>query len=167
MDNNNFQENNKSNPFHLSENETATETNQGLDPQTFGTTGTYNAQNYGTVNNGSVTQPAYTAGGGEQASPFEDAYAKKAKTGLIIGIVSMVLNLIFCCIPFVTDWVFSPGWIFIFLEIAGIQNANQGRQSASKKGMATTGMVLNIVSLVWSILLVILVLVLKFSDVLS
>ncbi len=96
-----------------------------------------------------------------------DVYAKKAKSGMIMGIVSLVLNLIFCCISFLTDWVFSPGYLFIILEIAGIQNSVQGRKSMEKKGMATAGLVMNIVSLVGSILLIILVMVLKFGDILD
>lgn len=172
------QDANYTNPVNLSKQ------NSGLDQQTFGTTaagnasgtygsvntgnasGTYNAVDSGNYNgtyNAADSNATYVSQGG--GSPFEQEAGKKAKSSLIIGIIAMVLNLIFCAIPFVTDWVFSPGWIFIFLEIVGIQNAVQGKKSVSKKGMAITGLVLNIISLVWSILLVILVLVLKFLSI--
>lgn len=174
MDNNNFK---------LNSNDTGTDIqpvenqNPGYDQQTFGTGntygtydsvnsgntyGTYNAVNPGNIN-ATGSNGTYVPQG--ESSPFMQEADKKAKSGLIIGIITIVLNLIFCAIPFIFDWVFSPGWIFIFVEIVGIQNANQGRQSANKKGMAITGMVLNIVSLVWSILLVILVLILKFANI--
>lgn len=125
-------------------------------------TGTYNANPSGMYD---ATQQAYNSNTGSTVpAGFEEEYGKKAKSGMIIGIICLVLNLIFCCIPFITDWVFSPGWLFILLEIAGIQNSVQGRKSEQKRGMATAGLVMNIVSVVWSVLLVVLVIVLKFMD---
>lgn len=132
--------------------------NLGYDPQTFGTTGTENTYGiYDSANTGNGTGP----------SPFEQEVDKKVKSGLIIGIIAIVLNLIFSCIPLISDWYFSPGWVLIFLESVGIQNAIQGKQSVNKRGMATAGMVLNIVAMVWSILLIVLVLVLKFADIVN
>lgn len=153
MDNNNFSPDNGTQ-------------NTGTDNSNI--SGTYNANNAGVYD---ATQSAYNGNAGSTGSTvpagFEEEFGKKAKSGMIIGILSLVLNLIFCCIPFITDWVFSPGWLFIFLEIVGIQNSVQGRKSEQKKGMATAGLVMNIVSVVWSVLLIVLVLVLKFSDIFS
>lgn len=156
------------NPYSFTTSQTGTA--QSGTTGTYDTTGTYNASNTGTYypSDTGMAGNAYNAGmTGSTMSPAEEAYAKKAKSGMIMGIVSLVLNLIFCCIPFLTDWVFSPGYLFIILEVAGIQNSVQGRKSVEKKSMATAGLVMNIVSLVGSILLIILVMVLKFSDILD
>lgn len=79
----------------------------------------------------------------------------------------MVLNLIFCCMPFVLDIMFSPGWLFIALEVWGMNASKQGQQSVTKSGMAKAGKIMNIISLVCSILMIVIVLVLKFADILS
>ncbi len=161
---------------------TRTGVNQTEQAGTYPNPGTYDAAGNGTTNMSGTYYPqdtgmganTYTAnstgpaaGGSGMDVYAEEVYAKKAKSGMIMGIVSLVLNLIFCCIPFLTDWVFSPGYLFIIWEIAGIQNSVQGRKSMEKKGMATAGLVMNIVSLVGSILLIILVMVLKFGDILD
>lgn len=174
MDNNNFSLNNQDSDSQQTTNSTPSNPYSSVSPdngnpntgvQNGDMSGTYNANPTGVYN---ASQTAYNgATGSTVPAGFEEEFGKKAKNGMIIGIVCLVLNLIFCCIPFITDWVFSPGWIFIIIEIAGIQNSIQGRKSEQKKGMATAGLVMNIVSVVWSVLLVVLVLVLKFSDVLS
>lgn len=168
-----------------------TESGLGYDPKTFGTagsnqTGTYNADPYnnqtGTYNadpynnqNGTYNAGAYnyntngqnaqnTVAGGTAAlqASQDEAYAKKAKTSLILGIILNVLNLGMMCSTLLGGG-FLYGGLFIILAIAGIQNANFGRKS-SKKGMATAGLVLNIIAVVFSALFLILGFVLKFMD---
>ena len=168
-----------------------TESGLGYDPKTFGTagsnqTGTYNADPYnnqtGTYNadpynnqNGTYNAGAYnyntngqnaqnTVAGGTAAlqASQDEAYAKKAKTSLILGIILNVLNLGMMCSTLLGGG-FLYGGLFIILAIAGIQNANFGRKS-SKKGMATAGLVLNIIAVVVSSLFLILGFVLKFMD---
>ena len=168
-----------------------TESGLGYDPKTFGTagsnqTGTYNANPYnnqtGTYNadpynnqNGTYNAGAYnyntngqnaqnTVAGGTAAlqASQDEAHAKKAKTSLILGIILNVLNLGMMCSTLLGGG-FLYGGLFIILAIAGIQNANFGRKS-SKKGMATAGLVLNIIAVVVSALFLILGFVLKFMD---
>ncbi len=168
-----------------------TESDLGYDAKTFGTagsnqTGTYNADPYnnqtGTYNadpynnqNGTYNAGAYnyntngqnaqnTVAGGTAAlqASQDEAYAKKAKTSLILGIILNVLNLGMMCSTLLGGG-FLYGGLFIILAIAGIQNANFGRKS-SKKGMATAGLVLNIIAVVVSALFLILGFVLKFMD---
>lgn len=191
MDNN---QNNAGNPFHLDESSIGeskpTESDLGYDAKTFGTagsnqTGTYNANPYnnqtGTYNadpynnqtgtydagayNYNMNQNAQNTVAGGTASlqaAQDDACAKKAKTSLILGIILNVLNLGMMCSTLFGGG-FLYGGIFIILAIAGIQNANLGRKS-SKRGMATAGLVLNIVAVVFSALFLILGFVLKFMD---
>ena len=191
MDNN---QNHTGNPFHLDESSTGenkhTESGLGYDPKTFGTagsnqTGTYNADPYnnqtGTYNvdpynnqtgtydagayNYNMNQNAQNTVAGGTASlqaAQDDACAKKAKTSLILGIILNVLNLGMMCSTLFGGG-FLYGGIFIILAIAGIQNANLGRKS-SKRGMATAGLVLNIIAVVVSALFLILGFVLKFMD---
>lgn len=191
MDNN---QNHTGNPFHLDESGTGenkhTESGLGYDPKTFGTagsnqTGTYNADPYnnqtGTYNvdpynnqtgtydagayNYNMNQNAQNTVAGGTASlqaAQDDACAKKAKTSLILGIILNVLNLGMMCSTLFGGG-FLYGGLFIILAIAGIQNANLGRKS-SKKGMATAGLVLNIIAVVVSALFLILGFVLKFMD---
>lgn len=191
MDNN---QNHTGNPFHLDESGTGenkhTESGLGYDPKTFGTagsnqTGTYNANPYnnqtGTYNvdpynnqtgtydagayNYNMNQNAQNTVAGGTASlqaAQDDACAKKAKTSLILGIILNVLNLGMMCSTLFGGG-FLYGGLFIILAIAGIQNANLGRKS-SKKGMATAGLVLNIIAVVFSALFLILGFVLKFMD---
>lgn len=171
MDNNNFSLNNGENSSQQTTN-SAPSNPYSSDSPNNGTTGVYNSNMSGTYDANTTgvydaTQTTYNGNAGNTGSTIpaglDVELEKNAKNGMIIGIVSLVLNLIFCCIPFFTDWVFSPGWLFIFLEIVGIQKSVQGRKS-EKRGMATAGLVMNIVSVVWSVLLVILVIVLKFMD---
>ena len=191
MDNN---QNNAGNPFHLDESSIGeskpTESDVGYDAKTFGTagsnqTGTYNANPYnnqtGTYNadpysnqtgtydagayNYNMNQNAQNTVAGGTASlqaAQDDACAKKAKTSLILGIILNVLNLGMMCSTLFGGG-FLYGGIFIILAIAGIQNANLGRKS-SKRGMATAGLVLNIIAVVFSALFLILGFVLKFMD---
>ena len=191
MDNN---QNHTGNPFHLDESGTGenkhTESGLGYDPKTFGTagsnqtgtynanphnnqTGTYNADPYsnqtGTYDAGAynynMNQNAQNTVAGGTASlqaAQDDACAKKAKTSLILGIILNVLNLGMMCSTLFGGG-FLYGGLFIILAIAGIQNANLGRKS-SKKGMATAGLVLNIIAVVFSALFLILGVVLKFMD---
>lgn len=191
MDNN---QNNAGNPFHLDESSIGeskpTEADLGYDAKTFGTagsnqTGTYNANPYnnqtGTYNadpysnqtgtydagayNYNMNQNAQNTVAGGTASlqaAQDDACAKKAKTSLILGIILNVLNLGMMCSTLFGGG-FLYGGIFIILAIAGIQNANLGRKS-SKRGMATAGLVLNIIAVVVSALFLILGFVLKFMD---
>lgn len=191
MDNN---QNHTGNPFHLDESSIGeskpTESGLGYDPKTFGTagsnqTGTYNANPYnnqtGTYNvdpynnqtgtydagayNYNMNQNAQNTVAGGTASlqaAQDDACAKKAKTSLILGIILNVLNLGMMCSTLFGGG-FLYGGLFIILAIAGIQNANLGRKS-SKKGMATAGLVLNIIAVVVSALFLILGFVLKFMD---
>ena len=191
MDNN---QNHTGNPFHLDESGTGenkhTESGLGYDPKTFGTagsnqTGTYNANPHnnqtGTYNadpysnqTGTYDAGAYnynmnqnvqnTVAGGTASlqAAQDDACAKKAKTSLILGIILNVLNLGMMCSTLFGGG-FLYGGLFIILAIAGIQNANLGRKS-SKKGMATAGLVLNIIAVVFSALFLILGFVLKFMD---
>lgn len=191
MDNN---QNHTGNPFHLDESGTGenkhTESGLGYDPKTFGTagsnqtgtynanphnnqTGTYNADPYsnqtGTYDAGAynynMNQNAQNTVAGGTASlqaAQDDACAKKAKTSLILGIILNVLNLGMMCSTLFGGG-FLYGGLFIILAIAGIQNANLGRKS-SKKGMATAGLVLNIIAVVFSALFLILGFVLKFMD---
>lgn len=191
MDNN---QNHTGNPFHLDESGTGenkhTESRLGYDPKTFGTagsnqtgtynanphnnqTGTYNADPYsnqtGTYDAGAynynMNQNAQNTVAGGTASlqaTQDDACAKKAKTSLILGIILNVLNLGMMCSTLFGGG-FLYGGLFIILAIAGIQNANLGRKS-SKKGMATAGLVLNIIAVVFSALFLILGFVLKFMD---
>lgn len=191
MDNN---QNNAGNPFHLDESSIGeskpTESDLGYDAKTFGTagsnqTGTYNANPYnnqtGTYNadpysnqTGTYDAGAYnyntnqnaqnTVAGGTASlqAAQDDACAKKAKTSLILGIILNVLNLGMMCSTLFGGG-FLYGGIFIILAIAGIQNANLGRKS-SKRGMATAGLVLNIIAVVFSALFLILGFVLKFMD---
>lgn len=168
MDDNNMQGSNEQSGFKLSPD--TNNANTGFQAPPSEVSGTYNAQPSGMVSpdmNGGMNDnvsSTYTDGYTAASNPFDDVFGKKAKTSMILGIVNLVLNLIFCCIPFVFDVMFSPGWLFIALEVWGIKAASQGKQSDTKKGMATAGMVMNIVALVWSILLVLLVLVLKFAQ---
>lgn len=191
MDNN---QNHTGNPFHLDESSIGeskpTESDLGYDPKTFGTagsnqtgtynadphnnqTGTYNADPYsnqtGTYDAGAynynMNQNAQNTVAGGTASlqaAQDDACAKKAKTSLILGIILNVLNLGMMCSTLFGGG-FLYGGLFIILAIAGIQNANLGRKS-SKKGMATAGLVLNIIAVVFSALFLILGFVLKFMD---
>lgn len=191
MDNN---QNNAGNPFHLDESSIGeskpAESDLGYDAKTFGTagsnqTGTYNANPYnnqtGTYNadpysnqtgtydagayNYNMNQNAQNTVAGGTASlqaAQDDACAKKAKTSLILGIILNVLNLGMMCSTLFGGG-FLYGGIFIILAIAGIQNANLGRKS-SKRGMATAGLVLNIIAVVFSALFLILGFVLKFMD---
>ena len=191
MDNN---QNNAGNPFHLDESSIGeskpTESDLGYDAKTFGTagsnqTGTYNANPYnnqtGTYNadpysnqTGTYDAGAYNYNMNQNAqntvaegtaslqAAQEDACAKKAKTSLILGIILNVLNLGMMCSTLFGGG-FLYGGIFIILAIAGIQNANLGRKS-SKRGMATAGLVLNIIAVVFSALFLILGFVLKFMD---
>lgn len=191
MDNN---QNNTGNPFHLDESSIGeskpTESDLGYDAKTFGTagsnqtgtynadphnnqTGTYNADPYsnqtGTYDAGAynynMNQNAQNTVAGGTASlqaAQDDACAKKAKTSLILGIILNVLNLGMMCSTLFGGG-FLYGGLFIILAIAGIQNANLGRKS-SKKGMATAGLVLNIIAVVFSALFLILGFVLKFMD---
>ena len=191
MDNN---QNNAGNPFHLDESSIGeskpTESDLGYDAKTFGTagsnqtgtynanphnnqTGTYNADPYsnqtGTYDAGAynynMNQNAQNTVAGGTASlqaAQDDACAKKAKTSLILGIILNVLNLGMMCSTLFGGG-FLYGGIFIILAIAGIQNANLGRKS-SKRGMATAGLVLNIIAVVFSALFLILGFVLKFMD---
>ena len=191
MDNN---QNHTGNPFHLDENSIGeskpTESDLGYDAKTFGTagsnqTGTYNANPYnnqtGTYNadpysnqTGTYDAGAYNYNMNQNAqntvaegtaslqAAQDDACAKKAKTSLILGIILNVLNLGMMCSTLFGGG-FLYGGIFIILAIAGIQNANLGRKS-SKRGMATAGLVLNIVAVVFSALFLILGFVLKFMD---
>ena len=191
MDNN---QNNAGNPFHLDESSIGeskpTESDLGYDAKTFGTagsnqTGTYNANPYnnqtGTYNanpysnqTGTYDAGAYNYNMNQNAqntvaegtaslqAAQDDACAKKAKTSLILGIILNVLNLGMMCSTLFGGG-FLYGGIFIILAIAGIQNANLGRKS-SKRGMATAGLVLNIIAVVFSALFLILGFVLKFMD---
>ena len=191
MDNN---QNNAGNPFHLDESSIGeskpTESDLGYDAKTFGTagsnqTGTYNADPYnnqtGTYNadpysnqTGTYDAGAYNYNMNQNAqntvaegtaslqAAQDDACAKKAKTSLILGIILNVLNLGMMCSTLFGGG-FLYGGIFIILAIAGIQNANLGRKS-SKRGMATAGLVLNIIAVVVSALFLILGFVLKFMD---
>ena len=191
MDNN---QNNAGNPFHLDESSIGeskpTESDLGYDAKTFGTagsnqTGTYNANPYnnqtGTYNanpysnqTGTYDAGAYNYNMNQNAqntvaegtaslqAAQDDACAKKAKTSLILGIILNVLNLGMMCSTLFGGG-FLYGGIFIILAIAGIQNANLGRKS-SKRGMATAGLVLNIIAVVVSALFLILGFVLKFMD---
>ena len=191
MDNN---QNHTGNPFHLDESGTGenkhTESGLGYDPKTFGTagsnqtgthnanphnnqTGTYNADPYsnqtGTYDAGAYNynmnqnaQNTVAEGTASLQAAQDDACAKKAKTSLILGIILNVLNLGMMCSTLFGGG-FLYGGIFIILAIAGIQNANLGRKS-SKRGMATAGLVLNIVAVVFSALFLILGFVLKFMD---
>ena len=191
MDNN---QNNAGNPFHLDESSIGeskpTESDLGYDAKTFGTagsnqTGTYNANPYnnqtGTYNadpysnqTGTYDAGAYNynmnqnpqntvaEGTASLQAAQDDACAKKAKTSLILGIILNVLNLGMMCSTLFGGG-FLYGGIFIILAIAGIQNANLGRKS-SKRGMATAGLVLNIIAVVFSALFLILGFVLKFMD---
>ena len=191
MDNN---QNNAGNPFHLDESSIGeskpTESDLGYDAKTFGTagsnqTGTYNANAYnnqtGTYNadpysnqTGTYDAGAYNYNMNQNAqntvaegtaslqAAQDDACAKKAKTSLILGIILNVLNLGMMCSTLFGGG-FLYGGIFIILAIAGIQNANLGRKS-SKRGMATAGLVLNIIAVVFSALFLILGFVLKFMD---
>lgn len=191
MDNN---QNNAGNPFHLDESSIGEskpmESDLGYDAKTFGTagsnqTGTYNANPYnnqtGTYNadpynnqtgtydagayNYNMNQNAQNTVAGGTASlqaAQDDACAKKAKTSLILGIILNVLNLGMMCSTLFGGG-FLYGGLFIILAIAGIQNANLGRKS-SKRGMATAGLVLNIIAVVFSALFLILGFVLKFMD---
>lgn len=191
MDNN---QNNAGNPFHLDESSIGeskpTESDLGYDAKTFGTagsnqTGTYNANPYnnqtGTYNadpysnqTGTYDAGAYNYNMNQNAQNTvaegtaslqvaqDDACAKKAKTSLILGIILNVLNLGMMCSTLFGGG-FLYGGIFIILAIAGIQNANLGRKS-SKRGMATAGLVLNIIAVVFSALFLILGFVLKFMD---
>lgn len=191
MDNN---QNNAGNPFHLDESSIGeskpTESDLGYDAETFGTagsnqTGTYNANPYnnqtGTYNadpysnqTGTYDAGAYNYNMNQNAqntvaegtaslqAAQDDACAKKAKTSLILGIILNVLNLGMMCSTLFGGG-FLYGGIFIILAIAGIQNANLGRKS-SKRGMATAGLVLNIIAVVFSALFLILGFVLKFMD---
>ena len=191
MDNN---QNNAGNPFHLDESSIGeskpTESDLGYDTKTFGTagsnqTGTYNANPYnnqtGTYNadpysnqTGTYDAGAYNYNMNQNAqntvaegtaslqAAQDDACAKKAKTSLILGIILNVLNLGMMCSTLFGGG-FLYGGIFIILAIAGIQNANLGRKS-SKRGMATAGLVLNIIAVVFSALFLILGFVLKFMD---
>lgn len=170
MDNNIFQENNNQGGFKLNSEtsgqnaEYPAQGSQGYDSQTFGTTmsGTYDSTIPPTFEDNTYNNVYATS-----ESPFEDVYAKKAKTGMILGIINMVLNLIFCCMPFMLDIMFSPGWLFIALEVWGMNASKQGQQSVTKSGMAKAGKIMNIISLVCSILMIVIVLVLKFADILS
>lgn len=191
MDNN---QNNAGNPFHLDESSIGEskpmESDLGYDAKTFGTagsnqTGTYNANPYnnqtGTYNadpysnqTGTYDAGAYNYNMNQNAqntvaegtaslqAAQDDACAKKAKTSLILGIILNVLNLGMMCSTLFGGG-FLYGGIFIILAIAGIQNANLGRKS-SKRGMATAGLVLNIIAVVVSALFLILGFVLKFMD---
>lgn len=191
MDNN---QNNAGNPFHLDESSIGEskpmESDLGYDAKTFGTagsnqTGTYNANPYnnqtGTYNadpynnqTGTYDAGAYNYNMNQNAqntvaegtvslqAAQDDACAKKAKTSLILGIILNVLNLGMMCSTLFGGG-FLYGGIFIILAIAGIQNANLGRKS-SKRGMATAGLVLNIIAVVFSALFLILGFVLKFMD---
>lgn len=191
MDNN---QNNAGNPFHLDESSIGeskpTESDLGYDAKTFGTagsnqTGTYNANPYnnqtGTYNadpysnqTGTYDAGAYNYNMNQNAqntvaegtaslqAAQDDACAKNAKTSLILGIILNVLNLGMMCSTLFGGG-FLYGGIFIILAIAGIQNANLGRKS-SKRGMATAGLVLNIIAVVFSALFLILGFVLKFMD---
>lgn len=159
MDDNQFQGSNGQGEYQQTPNQSGGNPYSGYDSQTFETsnTGTYNADP-GMYNNTVNTGTTVTS------SASDDDVDKKAKNGMIIGIIALALNLIFCCIPFLTDWVFSPGYLFIILEVWGIMTSKEGRKSVNKKGMATAGMVLNIVSLVLSVGLILAVIVLKFVD---
>lgn len=180
MDNN---QNHTGNPFRLDESGTGenkhTESGLGYDPQTFGTagsnqTGTYNANPYnnqtgtydaGAYNYNTNVQNAQNTVAGGTASlqaAQDDACAKKAKTSLILGIILNVLNLGMMCSTLLGGG-FLYGGLFVILAIVGIQNANLGRKS-SKQGMATAGLVLNIIAVVFSALFLILGFVLKFMD---
>lgn len=191
MDNN---QNNAGNPFHLDESSIGeskpTESDLGYDAETFGTagsnqtgtynanpynnqTGTYNADSYsnqtGTYDAGAYNynmnqnaQNTVAEGTASLQAAQDDACAKKAKTSLILGIILNVLNLGMMCSTLFGGG-FLYGGIFIILAIAGIQNANLGRKS-SKRGMATAGLVLNIIAVVFSALFLILGFVLKFMD---
>lgn len=191
MDNN---QNNAGNPFHLDESSIGeskpTESDLGYDAKTFGTagsnqtgtyntnpynnqTGTYNADPYsnqtGTYDAGAYNynmnqnaQNTVAEGTASLQAAQDDACAKKAKTSLILGIILNVLNLGMMCSTLFGGG-FLYGGIFIILAIAGIQNANLGRKS-SKRGMATAGLVLNIIAVVFSALFLILGFVLKFMD---
>ncbi|MBQ8147332.1 MAG: hypothetical protein IJ040_00920 [Lachnospiraceae bacterium] len=96
-------------------------------------------------------------------SPFESDFAKKAKTGMILGIVNLTLNLFLCCLPFMFDTLFSPGWIFIALEVWGMKASSTGKQSVEKKSMAKAGYIMNLVALILSILMIVLMIVLTFK----
>lgn len=165
MDNNKFSLNNEENDSQQTMNAAPSNPYSNVSPDNTGVYNTNSTDVYDASQQGYNSNPGNT--GSTVPLGFEEEFGKKAKSGMIIGIISLVLNLIFCCIPFIVDMIFSPGWLFIFLEIAGIQNSIQGRKSTQKRGMATAGLVMNIISVVWSVLLVVLVLVLKFSDILS
>ncbi len=69
---------------------------------------------------------------------IHDPYSNKATTGLIFGIISVVIWLI----PYI-------GWLAsIVCGIIGIIFSAQGRRSLTKRGTATTGMVLSIIGTV-------------------
>lgn len=124
-------------------------------------TGTYDAGAYNYNMNQNV-QNTVAGGTASLQAAQDDACAKKAKTSLILGIILNVLNLGMMCSTLLGGG-FLYGGLFIILAIAGIQNANLGRKS-SKKGMATAGLVLNIIAVVVSALFLILGFVLKFMD---
>ncbi|MCM1495058.1 MAG: hypothetical protein NC089_04600 [Bacteroides sp.] len=174
MDNNSFSSNNEKNDSQQVTNATPNNPysngsqNSGTEQAgvyNTNTAGTYNANATGVYD---ASQTAYNgaAGGTGSTVPagFEEEFGKKAKSGMIMGIIALVLNLIVCCIGLLTDYFFSSFW-FIILEVVGIQNSIQGRKSEQKKGMATAGMVMNIVALVWSILSLLLILGLKFANI--
>ncbi len=137
-------------------------------------TGTYNADPYNNQNgtydtgaynyntNGQNAQNTVAGGTAALQASQDEAYAKKAKTSLILGIILNVLNLGMMCSTLVGGG-FLYGGLFVILAIVGIQNANLGRKS-SQKGMATAGLVLNIIAVVVSALFLILGFVLKFMD---
>lgn len=164
MDNNNMNNNNMDNPFQLGE---GTENNgQASNPgvsQNTNQTGTYDAYAYNTAIN--QEQSTVTQANEALQNAQEEACAKHAKYSMILGILLNALNLIMMC-SMLLGGGFLYGAIFLVLAIVGIQKANLGRQS-SKRGMATAGLVLNIVALVFSALFVILGLVLKLFEIIN
>lgn len=132
------------------------------DSQNVNQTGTYDAYAYNTV--GQEPEAVARANAALQEAQ-DDACAKNARNSLILGILLNILNLVMMC-SMLLGGGFLYGGIFLILAIVGIQKANLGRQS-SKRGMATAGLVLNIVALVFSALFVILGIVLKILEILD
>lgn len=157
-------DNNMDNPFHLEEGtENKVPADNQNDSQNTNQTGTYDAYAY----NNTVNQEPNTVAQANEAlqNAQEEACVKHARNSMILGILLNVLNLIMMC-SMLLGGGFLYGGLFLILAIVGIQKANLGRQS-SKRGMATAGLVLNIVALVFSALFVILGLVLKIFEIIN
>ncbi len=81
---------------------------------------------------------------------------KSANAPLAIGIVVISISVLIMLLTLVSDRIYTPGWIIVFLSIAGIINSNKAIKLTGNYGKAKAALVLNIIGIVLVAVMIIL-----------